>query len=128
MYGAKMSTLEYDSGPTSNDLLHRLVARQTRPEPNYQVIAQSLEDVQNVENAPAVSMMPYLLRSGQIRLLTMISVYSLRGESRDQVRLLYMNAVAIRVWNEMEKAPKIIGAQFRPPRTALLTFGVPFSE
>ena len=123
-----MSTLEYDSGPTSNDLLHRLVARQTRPEPNYQVIAQSLEDVQNVENAPAVSMMPYLLRSGQIRLLTMISVYSLRGESRDQVRLLYMNAVAIRVWNEMEKAPKIIGAQFRPPRTALLTFGVPFSE
>ena len=123
-----MSTLEYDSGPTSNDLLHRLVTRQTRPEPNYQVIAQSLEDVQNVENAPAVSMMPYLLRSGQIRLLTMISVYSLRGESRDQVRLLYMNAVAIRVWNEMEKAPKIIGAQFRPPRTALLTFGVPFSE
>ena len=84
--------------------------------------------MQDIENAPAVSMVPYLLKSGQIRLLTKISVYSLRGESREQVRLLYMNAVAIQVWEEMGKAPKIIGAQFRPPRTALLTFGVPFSK
>jgi len=123
-----MSTLEYDSGPTSNDLLHRLLANQSRPELNYQIIAQSAEVVLDIENAPSVSMAPYLLTTGQTRLLTTISVYSVRGESREQVRLLYMNAPAIQVWKEMGRAPKIIGAQFRPPRTALLTFGVPFSE
>ncbi len=73
-------------------------------------------------------MVPYLLKSSQINLLTKISVYSLRGGSREQVRLLYMNAPAIQVWEEMGKAPKIIGAQFRPPRSALLTLGVPFSK
>ena len=122
-----MSTLEYDSGPASNDLLHRLVAKQSLPELNYQIIAQSADDVQDIENAPAVSMVPYLLESGQIRLLTSISVYSLRGESREQMRLLYMNAAAIQVWKEMGKAPKIIGSRVRPPRSALLMFGVPFS-
>src|SRR5579863_926287 len=76
---------------------------------NYQIIAQSADDVQDIENAPAVSMAPYLLKSEQISLLTTISVYSLRGESREQVRLLYMNAVAIQVWEEMGKTPKIIG-------------------
>jgi hypothetical protein len=84
--------------------------------------------VQNIQNAPAVSIGPYLIESGQNRLLTAISIYSLRGESREQVRLLYMNAAAIRVWKGMGKMPKIIGEQSRPPRTALLAFGVPFSE
>jgi hypothetical protein len=128
MRGTKMNNLEYGSGPTSNDLLHRLIAKQSPPELNYQIVAQSADDVQNIENAPAVSMAPYLLKSGQVRLLTAISVYSLRGESREQVRLLYMNAVAIQVWEEMGKTPKIIGTQFRPPHTALLAFGVPFSK
>jgi hypothetical protein len=123
-----MSTSEYQSGPTSNDLLDRLVANQSPPDLHYQLIAQSADEVQNIENAPAVSMGPYLLKSGQISLLTSISVYSLRGESREQIRLLYMNAAAIQVWEEMGKAPKIIGAQIRPPRSALLTFGVPFSK
>ena len=128
MQGACMSTLKYDSGPTSNDPLHRLVAKQSGPELNYQIVAQSAEDVQDIENAPAVSMAPHLLKSGQVDLLTKISVYSLRGESRERMRLLYMNAAAIQVWEEMGKTPRIIGAQFRPPRTALLTFGVPYSE
>lgn len=123
-----MSTLEYDSSPTSNDLLRRLVANQAVPDLHYQVVAQSADDVQNIENAPAVSMGPYLLKSGQASLLTTISVYSLRGESREQIRLLYMNAVAVQIWKEMGKAPKIIGAEVRPARTALLTFGVPFSK
>ena len=123
-----MSTLEYDTRPTSNDLSRGLVANQTLPDLHYQVVAQSADEVQNIENAPAVSMGPYLLKSGQVRLLTTISIYSLRGESREQVRLLYMNAAALQVWKEMGKTPKIIGAQVRPSRTALLTFGVPFSE
>ena len=123
-----MSALERDYSPRSNDPLLRPVGNQPLPDLNYQVIAQSADDVQNIENAPAVSMGPYLLKSGQVRLLTTISIYSLRGESREQVRLLYMNAAALQVWQEMGRSPKIIGSQVRPPRTALLTFGVPFSK
>jgi hypothetical protein len=123
-----MSVLYYDSGPTSNDLLHRLMASHSLSEPRYQIVAQSAEEVQNIENAPAVSMGPYLSNSGQTRLLTTISIYSLRGDSREQVRLLYMNAAAIRIWEQMGKAPQIIGTQVRPPSSALLTYGVPFSQ
>ena len=123
-----MSVLYYDSGPTSNDLLHRLMANRSLFEPHYQIVAQSAEEVQNVENAPAVSMGPYLSNSGQTQLLTTISIYSLREDSREQVRLLYTSAAAIRVWEEMGKAPQIIGTQVRPPRSALLTYGVPFSQ
>jgi len=122
-----MSILQYDSGPTSNDLLESLVAEHAPP-PLYEIVAQNAEDVQNTQNAPAVSMGPYLDKSGQNSLLTTISIYSLRGESREQLRLLYMNAAAIQVWKEMGQAPKIIGAQVRPPSTAILTFGVPFSK
>ena len=123
-----MIALQPDSGITSNDLLHDLVAKHSRPEMNYQIVAQSAEDMQDIENAPAISIGPYLLKSGQIELLTTISIYSLRGESREQTRLLYMNAAAIRVWEEMGKEPRIIGARVRPPRAALLAFGVPFSR
>ncbi len=123
-----MSALEYDPSPTSNDLLRRVVSNQPVSGLNYQVVAQSADDIQNIENAPAISMGPYLLKSGQTSLLTTISIYSHRGESREQIRLLYMNAVAMQIWEEMGKAPKIIGAQVRPSRTALLTFGVPFSK
>ena len=117
-----------DSVRTSNDLLHDLLAKRSVAALNYQIVAQSAEDVQNIQNAPAVSIVPYLIESGQDGLLREISIYSLRGESREQVRLLYMNATAIRVWKGMGKTPKIIGEQSRPPRTALLAFGVPFSE
>lgn len=113
---------------TSDHLLHELLAERSVAALNYQIVAQSAEDVQNIQNAPAVSIGPYLIESGQNRLLTAISIYCLRGENRQQVRLLYMNATAIRVWKEMGKMPKIIGEQSRPPRTALLAFGVPFSE
>jgi hypothetical protein len=123
-----MTALQFDSGLTSNDLLHDLAAKHSRAEMNYQIVAQSAEDMQDLENAPAVSIGPYLLKSGQIQLLTTISVYSLRGESREQTRLLYMNTAAVRVWEEMGKEPKIIGARVRPPHAALLAFGVPFSR
>ncbi len=93
----------------------------------YQIVAQSAEDVQSVENAPAVSMGPYLIKSGQTSLLKTLSIYSLRGETREQMRLLYMNAPALEVWQQMGKVPKIVGARSRPPRTAMLALGVPFS-
>ena len=123
-----MSIRQDDSDLASNDLLRSLSAKNALPDLNYQIIAQSAEDVQNVENAPAVSMGPFLLKSGQTSLLTTISIYGLRGESRQQLRLLYMNAAAIQVWKEMGHTPNVIGARNRPPHAALLTFGVPFSE
>lgn len=112
---------------TSNDLLFSLTSEHTAPR-NYEAVAQSVDDIRDIENAPAVSMGPYLLASGQARLLTTISIYSLRGDSSERARLLYMNATALRIWVEMGKIPKPLGSQFRPPHEALLVFGVPFSE
>lgn len=116
------------SNDTSNDLLLRLNEENSRRTMHYEIVAQSADEVQDIQNAPAVSMGPYLVESGQAQLLTAISIYSQRGESREQVRLLYMNAPALLVWNEMGKCPRRIGSQHRPPQTALLAFGVPFSE
>jgi hypothetical protein len=112
------------SNSTSNDLLFRLQSKQL----NYTVIAQNAEEVQDIENSPAVSMGPYLISSEQTRLLTTLSIYSLRGDSREQIRLLYMNAAALRIWRAMGKQPRLVGSQHRPPHAALLSFGVPFSE
>ncbi len=120
--------MEYASNPTSNDLLHRLTSDRPQEAMNYTVIAQSAADVQDTQNAPSLSMGPYLIASEQTRLLTTLSVYSLRGNSREQVRTLYMNATALRIWKDMGKQPKIVGMQHRPAHTALLSFGVPFSE
>lgn len=113
---------------TSNALLHCLMSQHKRAAMNYTVIAQSTEEVQNIQNAPSISMGAYLIASEQIRQLTTLSIYSLRGSSREQMRLLYMNATAIEIWKAMGMAPTVIGAVQRPPHTALLTFGVPFSE
>ncbi len=49
-----MSIQQHDSGPTSNDLLESLIAGHTPAAPNYRIVAQSAEDVENLENAPAV--------------------------------------------------------------------------
>jgi hypothetical protein len=123
-----LNSSPYSSTHTSNDLLFSLDSERSRQSLNYEIVAQSAEEVQNTQNAPAVSMGPYLIESGQTQLLTKISIYSQRGESREQVRLLYMNGVALRVWKAMGKRPILIGAQHRPPRNAILAFGVPFSE
>jgi hypothetical protein len=123
-----MSILISDWLHTSNDLLRRLTEKHVPTPPGYHVIAQAVEEVQNLENAPALSMQKYLEESGNTSLLRTISVYSLHGESCEQLRLLYMNAPAIRVWRQMGRVPTVIGSQARPPHTALLTFGVPFSE
>jgi len=120
--------MEYPSNPTSNDLLLRLASERPQEAMNYTVIAQSAADVQDTQNAPSVSMGPYLIVSEQTRLLTTLSVYSLRGNSRERMRLLYMNGAALRIWKDMGKQPKIVGRQHRPAHAAMLSFGVPFSE
>jgi len=95
---------------------------------NYTVIAQDIAQVQDIRNAPAVSMAQFLVERGQIRLLPTISIYGERGPDRDKLRLFYMNATALRIWKEMGMQPTEIGAQHRPARTAQLVFGVPYSD
>jgi len=123
-----MNNPQYPVGHTSNDLLFSLEGEHSRKTLNYEIVAQSVEEVQDIQNAPSVSMGPYLIDSGQVQLLTTISIYAQQGEVRERVRLLYMNAVALRIWKAMGKQPNLIGGQHRPPKTALLAFGVPFSE
>jgi hypothetical protein len=114
--------------PTSNDRLLLLSSQRLQDAFAYGTIAHTASDVQDVDNSPAISMGPYLIISGQTELLRSISIYSERGKSREQVRLLYKNAAALGVWKAMGKRTHIIDAQKTPPRTAQLAYGVPFSE
>ena len=95
---------------------------------NYTVVAQKGDEVMVPENSPSVSMWPYLLNSAQSRRLNHISVHTGRGTSRDQSRLLYMNADALSMWREMGMRVTIIGESHRPPRSAMLSFGKLFSD
>ena len=95
---------------------------------NYTVIAQNAEEVQNVENSPAISMAGYLACREQVGRLPTVSVYAERGADRDCIRLLYMNAAALRIWKEIGMHPTEVGMRHRPTRTAVLAFGMPFSE
>jgi hypothetical protein len=61
-----VSSPEYDSCLTSNDLLRRLVAELSATAMSCRPIAQSAGGVPNIENAPAISAGPYLLESGQV--------------------------------------------------------------
>lgn len=123
-----MGNPEYPATHTTNDLLFDLDPERLRTALNYEIVAQSAEEVQDIQNAPAISMGQYLIESEQVKLLTTISIYTQQGESRDQVRLLYMNAAALLIWKAMGKQPTLLGFLHRPPKTALLAFGVPFSE
>ena len=112
----------------SNQLALQVVVNGHIASANYTVVAQNRDEMMVPENSPSVSMWPYLLNSAQPLRLTHISVYTGRGTSRDQSRLLYMNADALSVWREMGMRVTIIGESHRPPRGAMLSFGMPFSE
>ena len=111
--------------PTSNDLLLLLTSEHPQKTFAYGTIAQTASDVQDVDNSPAISMGPYLIISGQTELLRSISIYSERGKSREQIRLLYMNAAAIGVWRAMGKRTHIIDAQKRPRELPNSRMGFP---
>jgi hypothetical protein len=123
-----MNDVRSPSGDTSNDVLFRLEAMHFDDSLNYRIIAQSESEVRDIQNAPAISMSSFITKSDQTNLLRTVSIYSQRGETSDQVRLLYMNGGAFSVWKAMGKEPTVIGSQHRPPSTALLTFGIPFTE
>jgi hypothetical protein len=123
-----MSAKLYPPDDTSNDVLSELQAFPKEKPANYRVIAQDANDVRDLENAPAISMSYFITATEQTRLLTTLSIYSERGASQDEVRLLYMNEIAFSIWKAMGKVATVIGYRHRPPSTAQLTFGIPFSE
>ena len=73
-------------------------------------------------------MWPYLLASAQTQRLNEISIYVEHGTTPDKIRFLYFNDVALAIWGEMNKGVKVMGRLRRPPRGAVLSFGMPFSE
>jgi hypothetical protein len=95
---------------------------------NYSILTQSTEQLREIENSPSVSMWPYLVNSAQTQLINTISIYTEKGDTPEKARVLYMNATALQVWNSMEKATEAIDEVHRPPKSAQLIFGVPFSE
>jgi hypothetical protein len=118
--------------PVRPSLLHQrrlhVVVNSSISSFNYTIVAQSLDEVMVPENSPSISMWPYLLNSAQTQQLSKISIYAERGASRVQTRLLYMNSSALQIWSEMGMPATVIGESHRPPRSATLSFGMPFSE
>src|SRR5260370_37601106 len=123
-----MNDTRSPSGDTSNDVLFRLEALHSTDTLNYRIIAQSETEVRDIQNAPAISMSSFITESDQTKLLRTLSIYSQRGETSDQVRLLYMNEVAFSVGKAMGKEPKVIGSQHRPPATPVLACGTPSTD
>jgi hypothetical protein len=120
------------SYPGKTRILNSLVFQFT-PEffsesPSYTIVAQDATEVQDIQNAPSISMGPFLTACSQMDILPTISIYARRGYDRKHMRLLYMNAAALHIWKAMGKHPKQIGTQHRPPHSAVLMFGMPFSE
>lgn len=97
-------------------------------EMHYTVVSQSADDVQQSDSAPALSMARYLVRREQMGLVPQLSIYAERGTSREQLRLLYMNGLALSVWKDMGMKPHEVGTMHRPSRTSVLVFGMPYSD
>jgi len=122
-----MTNPQYQSGDTSNDVLSRLDAIRPQPSLNYWVIAKWPRGA-GCSECSSHKYEPFYIWDRTDAALTRISIYSQRGESSEEIRLLYMNEIAYSTWKAMGKDPHVIGSQHRPPTTALLTFGVPFSD
>ena len=70
---------------------------------NYWVVQQTADEIRDPENAPAVSVPPFLLSRNRMQLLNTLSIYGERGASRQVARVLYMNDVALAIWREMRQ-------------------------
>jgi hypothetical protein len=81
----------------------------------YTIVAQNAIEVQDTQNAPAVSMGAFLAVVGRMNIFPTISIY---GYDRKHARLLYMNAAALRVWKTMGMPPE---ADRDPVSTAALS-------
>ena len=94
----------------------------------YSVLGQSHADLADPHNSPSVSMWDYLLASAQTQRLNEISIYVEHGTTAEKIRLLYMNDFALTIWEEMKKPVEVMGRLHRPPRGAVLSFGMPFAD
>ncbi|GAA3747842.1 hypothetical protein [Terriglobus aquaticus] len=103
-------------------------AEQADAPTRYWTLSQDAADLRDPENSPGVSMWAFLLASAQTQRLNEISIYAQRGASSKEMRLLYMNDFALTIWKQMQKGVKITGRLQRPPRTAVLSFGMPFAN
>ena len=112
----------------SQHIYHSISISTIPPRAHYSIVAQRVADVCDTDNAPSISMRPFLERSDQLFLLRRLSIYTMRGNSRNSFRLLYMNDVAIQLWREMGKVPQIVGSVSQPPPSAILAFGVPYTQ
>jgi hypothetical protein len=119
--------------PVEAGSTNSLLAFRTRPEffsesRDYTIVTQDAIEVQDIQNDPAVSMGAFLRAVGEMNILSTISIYTRKGYDRKHTRLLYMNAAALHLWKTMGRRPRQIGTQHRPPQSAVLAFGMPFSE
>ncbi len=94
----------------------------------YHLITQSAREVLQPENAPARTIPDYLVQTDQGHILNSLSIYALRGDSAQHLRLLYMNDAALALWQKMGHAVEVRETMKRPARKAELCFGVPYSE
>lgn len=58
-----MGNSEYPATHTSNDLLFDLDPGRSRTALNYEIVTQCADEVQDIQNAPAISMAQYLIES-----------------------------------------------------------------
>jgi hypothetical protein len=104
------------------------LCRHAQQPTRYSILSQSRQDLDKPDNSPAISMWPYLLASAQTQRLNEISIYTEKGTTSDKVRFLYLNDFALHIWGEMHKSVQVMGRLHRPPRGAVLSFGMPFSD
>jgi hypothetical protein len=113
---------------STNNLVFQIFPEPCSESRDYTIVAQDVIEVQDIRNAPAATIGAFLMACGEMNLVPTISIYTRHGYDRKHARLLYMNASALRVWKRMGMHPRQIGTLYRPPHSAVLAFGMPFSE
>lgn len=119
---------QYQDVYNSRDIINSFDFDVLPDHPNYTIVAQDMSEVQDKMRDPSISMGPFLMKCDLMECLPAISIYSRRGYDRAHTRLLYMSATALEIWKAMGMYPRQIGKQYRPPHTAVLSYGMPFND
>lgn len=117
-----------DTATESDESSGLQLCRHSEKPTYYSILSQSREDLRSLGNSPSISMWPYLLASTQTQRLNEISIYTEHGTTPEKIRFLYFNDLALTIWREMGHRTQVMGRLYRPPRGALLLFGMPFSQ
>ena len=123
------ATLQPAETPAEPDTSSGLqLCRRSEKPTYYSIVSQSRDDLRSPGSSPSISMWPYLLASAQTQRLNEISIYAEHGTTAEKIRLLYFNDLALTIWGKMNHRTQVMGRLYRPPRGAVLLFGMPFSE